>query len=459
MENEKKKIRGVKISTFNGCMILLSFIVFLSIVYSTMVMPQRYHQMVTYSEDFIDCEKSAVMLLEGSDYLTEQVRLYTANTDVKYMNNYFEEALENKRREKALVLIQAFPISQEEQQEIETALQESNELMEREIYAMRLVATACGETESILPQQVREVSLSAEDRALSRDEMLHKARTLVFDENYQDAKAHLDGHLKHVQENIMEDLAKRLDDSEENLEKALSYQQILVCILFVIILLYFAAITLLIIRPLSVHIKHIKENAMLHIMGSYEFKYLALTYNDIYEMNAANEAILTYKAEHDPLTGLMNRRGFEKQQLQMKDETASLALALIDVDHFKLVNDTYGHETGDEILKKVASVLETNFHDKGFSVRLGGDEFAVVISDIRKTELKELKQKMNRMNEALLHPADGLPAVSLSAGIAFSSKGFHDTLYSEADAALYYVKENGRCGCNIYEEQADINEK
>lgn len=432
-------------------------IVFLSIIYITMVMPQRYHEMVTYSEDFIDCEKSAAMLLDGSDYLTEQVRLYTANTDVKYMDNYFNEVLENKRREKALELIRSFSVSEETQQEIEMALQESNALMEREVYAMRLVATACGEADAILPQNVRMVSLSAADLALSPAEMLNKARVLVFDENYQNAKAHLDEHLSHVQKNILTDLAERQSSSEKSLEKALFYQQILVCLLFVIILLYFAAITLLIIRPLSVHIKHIKENAMLHIMGSYEFKYLALTYNDIYEMNAANEAILTYKAEHDPLTGLMNRRGFEKQQLQMKDETSSLALALIDVDHFKQVNDTYGHETGDEILKKVANVLERNFRDKGFSVRLGGDEFAVVISDIKRTELKDLKEKMNRANEELLHPADGLPAVSVSVGIVYSSKGFQDTLYSEADSALYDVKENGRCGCNIYEKQSGIH--
>ena len=185
--------------------------------------------------------------------------------------------------------------------------------------------------------------------------------------------------------------------------------------------------------------------------GSYEFKYLALTYNDIYELNATNEAMLSYRAEHDALTGIMNRGAFDRLQVFLRDKDGYLGLMIIDVDKFKLVNDGYGHEMGDRVLKMVAKLLEENFRATDYPARIGGDEFAVILTDAMPKIQEVVAEKVRFMNEVLQNPTDDLPKVSLSVGVAFSEHGFDEDLYKKADAALYEVKENGRCGCRFYE--------
>ena len=190
----------------------------------------------------------------------------------------------------------------------------------------------------------------------------------------------------------------------------------------------------------------------MEITGSYEFKYLALTYNDIYELNAANEEMLRYRAEHDPMTGIMNRGAFENLKKLMEVKAIPLAFLIIDVDKFKLVNDNFGHEVGDLVLKKVAKLLQESFRATDYPARIGGDEFAVILTDMTVEMQPVIEGKIQKMNEILMNPEDGLPQVSLSVGGAFSEKGFTEDLYKRADVALYEVKEHGRCGCRFCQE-------
>lgn len=215
-------------------------------------------------------------------------------------------------------------------------------------------------------------------------------------------------------------------------------------------------IIVLIIKPLQIYINCIKDEKRLDIVGSYEFKYLALTYNDIYELKASHEALLRQRAEHDALTGLINRGAFEQIKQLFAANPVPLALLLIDVDKFKTINDTYGHEMGDEIFKKIAHTIKDSFRSKDYPARIGGDEFAVILTDITLREKEVIRRKVGKMNEILMAPSDGLPPVSLSVGGAFSAQGFIDGLYANADRALYVVKEKGRCGCRFYE---DLGEK
>ena len=189
---------------------------------------------------------------------------------------------------------------------------------------------------------------------------------------------------------------------------------------------------------------------MLEIAGSYEFKYLALTYNDIYEVNIANEAMLRHKAEHDPLTGVINRGGFDQMSQLLKVQKSPMALLLIDVDKFKQVNDNYGHEMGDQVLKKVAGLLRDSFRSNDHVARLGGDEFAVIMVDGTPEQEDLIREKISHINSILKNPEEGCPEVSLSVGVAFSKAGFTDDLYRNSDSALYQVKEHGRCGCDFY---------
>ena len=441
-----KKIKGIKITTLNMSMIVLSLIVFVLLIGGTFSLNRKYESLINNTGDYMLCEKAAGDLSNASDYLTEQVRLFTVNYDSRNMFNYFEEANSVQRREKALNSLKDNEMGTGSAESLNKALKASNDLMEREIRAMKLICAANGYEN--MPEEVKDYVLNIEDMNLSNNEKINKARTLVFDEGYESAKEVIRTHLGHYTDSIIDVLDQRQSLLENNMNKALSYQRILIIILFVMNVITFIAITVLIVRPLSIHIKHIKEDNLLNITGSYEFKYLALTYNDIYEINKANKLALEDKAKHDPLTGLLNRGGYDDLKNILKDSTSPLAFVIFDVDKFKDINDTYGHEKGDEVLKEVGSLLQTTFRASDYAIRLGGDEFALVMMDMRRRNIDALKEKLNYLNKTL---SNYNPSVSLSIGVAFSDAGFHEELYKQADSALYEVKKNGRGSFRVFE--------
>ena len=353
----QKPVKGIRISTVNMIMILISCVLYILLITATIRVSEQYKNVHSSMDEYIAFEENEAFLTEGSAYLTEQVRLYTVTLEPEYMENYFTEANESKRRETALEnLTDAYEGDQAYEYLVE-ALQHSNDLMHDEIYAMRLISEAQDYPEESLPPEVQEVGLSDEDQTLGRDEMIQKAREIVFGTAYQDAKARILASVESSMKSMHEVTHEKMLGNAEALESTMTMQRRLVSILFVETVATFLLIILLIIKPLQVHVNCIKEEKMMEVTGSYEFKYLALTYNDIFEIKNANEAMLRYRAEHDPLTGIVNRGGFEQLKSMFQMKGGALGLLIIDVDKFKLINDGYGHEVGDQVLKKVAGLL------------------------------------------------------------------------------------------------------
>ena len=445
-DKEKKPVKGIRIRTLNYSMIAISIILYILLISATVYASHRYNILQNATSNYISCEKDASLVADGSDYLTEQVRLYTVTLDTRYVDNYFTEVHVTRRRDTALEQLSDFQVSEEARSFLQAALEHSNTLMEQEIYAMKLIATAQGGDMTGFPQEIQTSVLTAEDLALSPEEMIAKARDLVFGTSYQESKDVIFSNISYFLNSIIRETQQRQESSAHAMQRILTYQEILVSILFLQTVLTFFLIIRLIVKPLHIYINNIKDEKRLEITGAYEFRYLALTYNNIYELNTATENTLRYRAEHDPLTGIMNRGAFDQLRDILKGQTTPLALLIIDVDKFKLVNDGYGHETGDQVLKKVAALLEENFRSTDYPARIGGDEFAVVVTDITSATQSVLARKIDKINETLQNPQDGLPKVSLSVGGAFSEHGFSDDLYNNADQALYQVKGNGRCG-------------
>lgn len=451
MEKERGgNIKGIKIRTLNYAMIIAAAVLYAILVYATVQASVKYKRLIEATEDYILCEKDAVLVREGSDFLTEQVRLYVVTMEPEYMEAYFTEKNVTRRRERALEELKGYDTSQETYDYLQKALDNSNKLMEKEIYAMKLIAVSQGYDEASLPEEVNSVVLLGDDKDLSPEEMADKARNMVFDYGYRNAKELIMSNTDYFLDSIIKWTRNKQSESAMFLQNIMSRQRQCVAILFVLNAANFILVVLLIIKPLQVYIDCIKEEKRLEITGAYEFKYLALTYNDIYEVNAANEVLLRHKAEHDPLTGVINRGAFEQMKEILKASVDPLAFLIIDVDKFKLINDNYGHEIGDQVLKKVAKHLTDTFRSQDYVARIGGDEFAVIMTNSTRELQQVIQNKADAMNQFLQNPADGLPPISLSIGIAFSDKGFPEELYSQADRALYQVKENGRCGCRFY---------
>lgn len=456
--NGKKPVKGIRIRTVNYAMIFASFVLYIFLIFITVYVSQRYDAMISATNDYIDYQEHASLVSGGSDYLTEQVRLYVIDMDPVYVKNYFKEVYITRSRDSALEKLKEYDVGEKVLGFLQSALDYSNGLMEREIYAMKLVAASQGHDMSDYPD-VEELALKKEDEDLSAEEKTDKARELVFGTGYQDTKRLIDGNISYFMSSVKEAMKKEQEERVEDFERMIVRQDILISILFVETILTFVLILCLIVKPLHIYVNNIKEEKRLDIVGAYEFKYLALTYNDIYELNAANEAMLRDQAEdmkqraqHDALTGIANRGAFEEWKVLLKTKTKPIAFLIIDVDKFKSVNDGYGHEMGDRVLQKVAALLVEAFRDTDITARIGGDEFAVIVVDVTADMKGVILDKIRHINECLLNPSGGLPKVSLSVGGAFSLCGFGDDLYGKADAALYVVKENGRCGCRFYED-------
>jgi len=159
------------------------------------------------------------------------------------------------------------------------------------------------------------------------------------------------------------------------------------------------------------------------------------------ELEAA-QAAADLTAAQDALTGLGNRRQFDRQ-IATVDE--SYTLVLIDVDHFKAINDTFSHQTGDRVLREVAATLRATCRVEDTAVRLGGDEFALFL----RTDPVGAAQVAERIREVLAArdwTAFGTDLrVTLSIGVAQCTRGMDGaTLYDQADQQLYNAKRRGR---------------
>jgi len=154
-------------------------------------------------------------------------------------------------------------------------------------------------------------------------------------------------------------------------------------------------------------------------------------------------------AEHDPLTGLLNRAGLEAYLIARTEagQLATLACLYIDLDHFKPVNDRFGHAAGDEVLRQFASRLKAIVRPTDAVARLGGDEFAVILADVREPTHAELVA--DKVVEAAQMPfcVEETPVlIGASVGVAYDAQGPEGWkgLIARADARVYEAKAAGR---------------
>lgn len=161
---------------------------------------------------------------------------------------------------------------------------------------------------------------------------------------------------------------------------------------------------------------------------------------------------LRWLATTDGLTDLANRRHFleiaERETVRAKRYGRNMCLLMMDIDHFKAVNDTYGHDVGDMILKMVARISREQVRDCDLVGRLGGEEFAVLCPDTHEEEGMTLAERLRKAIGDPRVPTSGgkLVSVTISIGCAgFSQEtGNLETLLKQADRALYAAKDGGR---------------
>ena len=176
------------------------------------------------------------------------------------------------------------------------------------------------------------------------------------------------------------------------------------------------------------------------------------------ELEAANKKI-TQLATHDNLTGLANRRVFNEilegamEQAKRRDET--LAILFIDLDNFKPVNDTWGHNTGDKVLVEIAGRLKSSLRSSDSVARIGGDEFLILLNPVGNR--METEKVANKIIQKIAEPIKiGEKSINIGMSIGISLYPDRETsvdqLIINADSAMYKIKKGKKNGIGFYKK-------
>jgi diguanylate cyclase (GGDEF)-like protein len=159
--------------------------------------------------------------------------------------------------------------------------------------------------------------------------------------------------------------------------------------------------------------------------------------------------IMEKQVKTDALTGLYNHMAFYEYMdvllLQADTYHYPLHLAVIDIDNFKKVNDTYGHGIGDIVLKRIASAIKENVSTDDFVARYGGEEFVVILNDVDEDKAFKILENIRAVVQGLEHPEILEDSVTISAGLQTYRTGMHKQAFFEgADNSLYVAKRQGK---------------
>jgi len=171
--------------------------------------------------------------------------------------------------------------------------------------------------------------------------------------------------------------------------------------------------------------------------------------------------VIRDRADTDGLTGLRNRTAFEmaiagpiEKAEQSREE---ISLIIVDIDHFKQVNDLWGHQTGDEVIGELARLMQKMIRDDDVAGRIGGEEFCLLVRDCSPQDTIRLAERIRQAFANVIHPAIGdSMRLTASFGIAYLRGGqtYHE-LFGRADAALYRAKGSGRDRVECEEPQVE----
>ena len=302
MEINEKRYDGISLRTIHTWLIIGAVIVSALMFYATCDLFKSFRHLTETSEQQIELRKAARELMDASDYLTEKVQRFTVEGDTRFLNEYFAEAFEARHREEAIARMSDG--SETALERLQTAMDGSLKLMEREYYAMRLVIEARGITD--YPEALQTVELSAEDGALDAEGKMRPATEMVLDDGYYAQK-------DVIRENMrasLDELERMAYDTDASALRALREE---LNVVRAVIVLQTVGIFFMVwltsrlgIHPVLNAVERIKNDSPIPEVGANEFRYLARTYNRMYEVYKSSLEHLNFKASHDELTGAYN---------------------------------------------------------------------------------------------------------------------------------------------------------
>lgn len=185
---------------------------------------------------------------------------------------------------------------------------------------------------------------------------------------------------------------------------------------------------------------------------NYETNELAKAITNAFRRVKQDHDALSHQANTDPLTGVSNRRVMEECIQQWDEGHTPYAIVMMDLDHFKQINDTYGHQTGDEVLKFLTDAIQSAKREKDVCCRYGGEEFALLLPNTTAAQAYGVAERIRKIMEIKISPTGY--HVTLSLGVSATDAMDHSVrpVIEAADEALYLAKYQGRNRTIVYEE-------
>ena len=231
-QKEKRIKRPISIKTINILMISAAVAIIVILILLVVNIQKKYNSLRANTDIYLMCQREAPMMTKASDYLTQQVRSFAVTGETEYINNYFTEVDVNRRREKAIEFLEPYMKDTPAIRYLESALEASNELMEIEYYSMILEWESLGLDRVYIPEDIKNLKLTADDAALSSEEKHQKAIEILFDETYQSYKDTVNADVDSCQNELIEILDTEHNRSYESLTRLL----VLLFIMLVIML-------------------------------------------------------------------------------------------------------------------------------------------------------------------------------------------------------------------------------
>ena len=428
--------RGLNFSILTVFFLVILCGIFTGLLVLSNTINKTYFTVQSYIQQNTLCRQASETIKDVSSTLSEKANYFVLTHNPQYADEYIQLKFFNTDREEALK--ELYSVSGKESTinlRLKIAVEQAESQSQIELYAMRLAYEASGIRE--IPFEIASVQIRPADFKSTPEEMQALAVNVLFNDAYGIYRERVSLNCSDIILELENSIQEKLDEESVHLRNSLTISHLLQALLILLCITFFAILIHTIIQPLRSYSHSIQKKEHLQVSGALELKYLAETYNRVHD--------------YDPLTKVLNRRGFAGVCDESRRKKEQIGFMLIDIDDFKGINDTYGHSTGDMILERTASLLSTEFRKNDSVARIGGDEFAVLISGFSIDEASVIEKKIHEINDILGRYKD-VKGVSISAGVAFSSKGYSKELYEKADKTLYRIKNSTKCGLGICQE-------
>ncbi|MBR2676488.1 MAG: EAL domain-containing protein [Solobacterium sp.] len=450
-----QKKDGVSLRTIYAWIIVAAFLLSGAMFYTTSRLTETFESLSETTEDQIALEKAARKLMDASDYLTERAQRFTVDGDTRFLNEYFTEVYETKRREDAIEKMSADPKIKEVLEQLQEAMDESVALMNKEYYAMRLVIDAKGY--SAVPEALKQVELREEDQALSPEEKMREATKLVLGDEYYSEKESIRADMQESLDALESLTRNRESQAMENFRKTLKLARFMI-LLQIFGTLFLIGLTLhLGINPILGAVGRIRDDRPIRETGAKEFRYLAHAYNDLNRRLNDEKELLKEASETDALTGIRNRMALRNDyDCYFGHE---VTVMLMDLDNFKQINDTYGHEAGDHALSETGRLLVQAFQ-KEHCYRYGGDEFLIIAPDYSEAEFVRKLNTMVEKRPVIEKDGEMIPigySYGYVHGLLDDDHSLRE-LFSEADQKMYQIKNSKQKPAENYRNKTTSEE-